>query len=41
MRMQLTVMRAAFLLALTIVMCALSALIAVRKALRSDPAEIF
>ena len=41
MRMQLTVPRAAFLLALTILMCALSALIAVRKALRSDPAEIF
>jgi putative ABC transport system permease protein len=41
MRMQLTVARAAFLLGLTILMCALSALIAVRKALRSDPAEIF
>jgi putative ABC transport system permease protein len=41
MRMQLTVPRAALLLGLTMLMCALSALIAVRKALRSDPAEIF
>ena len=39
--MQMTVFRVIFLFSLTVLMCALSGLISVRKAVTADPAEVF
>ena len=39
--MLLTWQRIVFIFALTILMCAVSGLLAVRKVLRADPAEVF
>ena len=41
MLMEVTAPRAAAVLLLTVSMCLVSALIAIRKVLRADPAEVF
>ena len=39
--MQMTVFRVIFVLILTMLMCSLSGLVSVRKAITADPAEVF
>jgi len=39
--MHLTILRMAAVFVLTLAMCVVSALIAVRKAIEADPAEVF